>query len=221
MAKEGLEFSLLIRPPDVLAVVHLDAERVGVSRAASIRNRPRGLPPILCCATDGAIRILLSVQSALGPVHAYTGDVMRIPSAILTAMLLAATPSLAEPATCLHLINAGLPPSQNCKKGCRYGNACISCSKTCRVGSAPPPVQTSTRRTPSPVSDAQRTLNSLTDLPPVRPDTEGWMASVRNKLFFRPGCALVPVLLDEDRVKNPDTLLFKKLGFRRLVVPGC
>lgn len=139
--------------------------------------------------------------------------------AIALPVLLAGAPALANVSPCVSRIDA----QPRCKKGCPCGNSCISCSKTCRISSSPPPA-TPTAKAPVPAPPA--TLPTTT--PSARRllgDTAAadlsWVGSSTNRLFFLSTCPLVPHLPSADRVDVRDSMALSKMGFRRLLVPGC
>ncbi len=61
------------------------------------------------------------------------GNLVRVFAVLVGAMMLAASamPPSSDPA----YGGASSASSGGCKKGCRCGNSCIDCSKTCRGGS--------------------------------------------------------------------------------------
>lgn len=116
----------------------------------------------------------------------------------------------------LALVASPLWAQPRCKKGCACGNACISCAKTCRIGSGsarsvqPPPEPPR----PAPARVVAPTLGNLTS------DTT-WIGSATNRLYFLSTCPIACLLPEEDRLPMRDTVALARLGFKRLVVPGC
>lgn len=133
----------------------------------------------------------------------------------LIAAILLASPVAAGSPWCAR---AGLDAQPRCKKGCPCGNACISCSKTCRMSS------------PSPTPPAERPSTARPLLSPSSPAEpraiDGayagqWFGSSANRFYFRAQCPIVKLLAVGDQVVLPDSASAESVGFRRLVLPGC
>lgn len=138
---------------------------------------------------------------------------------LLCLIVLAASPALANVSLCASRIGA----QPRCKKGCPCGNACISCSNTCRISTRPvTPIPAEIPVPAPPASEA--TKNAVTS--PSRglistPANAIWVASSANRLFFLSTCPLTPAIPTSDRIDVKDTTALTGVGFRRLLVPGC
>ena len=113
----------------------------------------------------------------------------------------------------LALFASPLFAQPRCKKGCACGNACISCSKVCHIGSGSATQADPSKEKPT----ARATAPTLANL---QSDTS-WVGSVANKLFFLSTCPIARVLPLDDRMPMRDTVALTQLGFKRLLVPGC
>lgn len=126
-------------------------------------------------------------------------------------------------------IAASSVDAQNCKKGCRCGGACISCSKTCRIGSSGGGsigIDGSSRTTPKP--STTEPSRSILSAPAKDSGTKGplpyrgrWFGSSANHFYFRDGCPIEKLLAVGDQVVLPDSVSAETIGFRRLSMPGC
>lgn len=133
-------------------------------------------------------------------------------AALLSALMIA-SPAAAGASWCAR---AGLDAQPRCKKGCPCGNACISCSKTCHKSAAPPPAERPATARPlvSPSSTVEtRTLAGVY--------TGQWFGSSANRFYFTAQCPIVKLLAVGDQVVLPDSASAERVGFRRLVLPGC
>ncbi len=113
-----------------------------------------------------------------------------------------------------------------CRTGCPCGNACISCSKTCRIASTPPRTTTPARPAPATTPPPARSTNTavapLMSPSAAPPDTAtGWIGSGLNRLYFKRSCALTSILIPSDRLLADDTTFFASQGWKRLVAEGC
>jgi hypothetical protein len=52
-------------------------------------------------------------------------------------------------------------------------------------------------------------------------DRDYFVASRRNKLFFRGSCPLAPAVVKPDRLAWPDSAFLLRAGYKKLDVPGC
>lgn len=116
-----------------------------------------------------------------------------------------------------------------CKTGCACGNACISCSRTCRVGpgtASKPTTAVGADTATIPPSGSSRGLLAA----PMRdsgaragttPYRGRWFGSAANRFYFRDGCPIEQLLAIGDQVVLPDSASAIAAGFRRLLLPGC
>lgn len=144
----------------------------------------------------------------------------------LVACWALAIASLAVPAG---FRGAVLHAQKVCKTGCACGNACISCSRTCRVGpgTASKPttaVAPDTASAPA-IGGARGLLAAPLRDSGVRTATTGyrgrWFGSSANRFYFRDGCPIEKLLAIGDQVVLPDSAKAEAVGFRRLQLPGC
>lgn len=120
-------------------------------------------------------------------------------------------------------VTTPLEAQRSCKTGCPCGNSCISCSKTCRIGTTRP--STPTRTPPAPATSEPSkafALMPLAAVPAIALDTAtGWVGSGLNRLYFKRSCALAPLLVPSDRLLADDTTFFASQGWKRLLATGC
>lgn len=138
----------------------------------------------------------------------------------LVLALLAAAPAAAGVPGCPA---SPLGAQKRCKTGCPCGNACISCSRTCRVGSGsaqPEPTSTAPARPDMPPTREVQPLLARPAEAAPSPTTQ-WFGSAANRFFFRAGCPVIPLLAVGDQVVLPDSVAATTAGFRRLVMPNC
>ena len=106
-----------------------------------------------------------------------------------------------------------------CKKGCPCGNACISCSKTCRISSSPEePRAEPPRPTPAAAAAPLMAAQAKKDTAAY---TGSWYGSSANRFYFRAGCPVGRLLAIGDQVVLRDSVAADSIGFRRLLMPGC
>ena len=132
---------------------------------------------------------------------------------LVLGALLIASPAAAGAPWCAR---AALDAQPRCKKGCPCGNACISCSKTCRMSAPSPPEERPATARPllSPPSSMEaRALAGV--------NTGPWFGSSANRFYFTAQCPIVKLLAVGDQVVLPDSASAERVGFRRLVLPGC
>lgn len=116
-----------------------------------------------------------------------------------------------------------LEAQRQCKTGCPCGNACISCSKTCRTnpGTAAKSTPTAPPK-PAPAAASAPAAAALKAVAtPATPGAAIWSGSQANALFFLPGCPLSKALLPMDRVTVQDSSELVAKGWKRLVAIGC
>ncbi len=105
--------------------------------------------------------------------------------------------------------NSSLEAQKRCKKGCPCGNSCISCSKTCRVGTGS---ATSAPTKRSVASEAKKADSEKVTI---------WVASRKNKLYFRSTCPIAGLVEIADRMTMTDSTIMITNNFKRLDLKGC
>jgi hypothetical protein len=135
---------------------------------------------------------------------------------LVAITLIAAAPAAAGvPGCAVSPIDA----QPRCKKGCPCGNACISCSKTCRIGTPAAEPKPAASRPAAPSNAAA--LVAAPSKKDTAAYTGAWYGSSANRFYFRANCPVAALLAIGDQVVMPDSAAAESIGFRRLVMPGC
>jgi hypothetical protein len=122
---------------------------------------------------------------------------MRCFATLLALLLLVAAPAEAQ---------------KRCKTGIPCGNACISATKTCRVGGGSSSTQ--------PQSEPTVTPQPLATAAPASSDAR-WVASSRGSTYYRNGCSAARQLSQANlRFFNTEAEAMKA-GYRRSSSRGC
>jgi hypothetical protein len=124
------------------------------------------------------------------------------------------------------LLLAHAVAAQNCKKGIRCGNTCISASKVCHIGSsapAPAPAYTPPPAAPQPLVSNPAAPVTQAD-PPGLADSDSefpWLGSVADGVYFQRTCPAAQDLAPANRRYFRTHQEAEGAGFRRSRTPGC
>lgn len=124
------------------------------------------------------------------------------------------------------LLLAELGAAQNCKKGIRCGNSCISASKVCHIGSSSPtpaPVYTPPPPAPRPLVSSPAMPIDSAESPTPRDTLPAfpWLGSLADGVYFQAGCSAAQDLAPANRRYFQTHQEAEGAGFRRSRTPGC
>lgn len=135
---------------------------------------------------------------------------------LFAAIVLSVSPAAAGVPGCG---TSAIDAQPRCKKGCPCGNACISCSLTCRRSPPAADPKTAPSRPEAPAAAAP--LMAAPGKKDSATYTGAWYGSSVNRFYFRGGCPVARLLAIGDQVVLPDSVAAESVGFRRLIMPGC